>query len=85
VLTERGIWVAGVTDGPLSPIAQRSDVTFSVVAGSIGPFDSHVGTLALLDLIALDVATALRTPAADRLDAIEAAWGASDALSDGAG
>lgn len=85
VLTDRGIWTAGITDGPLSPLAQQSDVTFSVVAGSIGPFDSHVGTLALLDLVALDVATALRTSAADRLAAIETAWSASDALTDGAG
>ena len=32
-----------------------------VSADSVGPFDSHVGTLALLNLIGADVAGALRT------------------------
>jgi DNA-binding MurR/RpiR family transcriptional regulator len=83
-LAGRSIWSAAITDSVLSPIAQRADVTFVVTAGSVGPFDSHVGTLSLLDLVANAVADALRAPAADRLAAIEAAWVATGALTEGA-
>jgi DNA-binding MurR/RpiR family transcriptional regulator len=83
-LAARAIWSAAITDSVLSPIAQRADATFVVTAGAVGPFDSHVGTLSLLDLVANAVADALRDPAADRLAAIEAAWVATGALTDGA-
>jgi DNA-binding MurR/RpiR family transcriptional regulator len=82
-LAARSIWSAAITDSVLSPIAQRADTTFVVTAGAVGPFDSHVGTLSLLDLVANAVADALRVPAADRLAAIEAAWVATGALNDG--
>ena len=72
-----------LTDGVLSPLAQRADSTFVVTAGSVGPFDSHVGTLAVLNLITNSVADALRASAADRLEAIESAWGVAGALTDG--
>lgn len=83
-LDARGIWTAGLTDGMLSPIAARAAVTFLVTAGSEGPFDSHVGTLALLNLIAARAAVDLRASAADRLATIESAWRANDTLTDGA-
>ncbi len=83
-LADRSIWSAVLTDGVLSPLAQRADATFIVTAGSVGPFDSHVGTLAVLNLITNSVADALRVTAADRLGAIEAAWGDAGALTDGA-
>jgi DNA-binding MurR/RpiR family transcriptional regulator len=83
-IVDRGLWSAGLTDSVLSPIAQRADATFLITAGAVGPFDSHVGTLAVLNLIANSVATALRSTAADRLDAIEAAWTSTGALTDGA-
>jgi DNA-binding MurR/RpiR family transcriptional regulator len=80
VISARGIWSAGVTDSMLSPIAAASDVAFVVGAGSIGPFDSYVGVLALLDLVALDVASRLKGSATQRLAAIEAAWSAHGTL-----
>ena len=82
-LADRGVWSAVLTDGVLSPLAQRADSTFVVTAGSVGPFDSHVGTLAVLNLITNSVADALRASAADRLEAIESAWGVAGALTDG--
>jgi DNA-binding MurR/RpiR family transcriptional regulator len=84
MMQEFGIWTAGITDSMLSPIAARSAVTFIVSAGSQGPFDSHVGTLALLNLIAARAAVDLRAFAADRLATVESAWHAHQALSDGA-
>lgn len=81
-LAERGVWSAAVTDSVLSPIATGADETFLVTGGAVGPFDSHVGTLALLNLVTTGVATALRTSAADRLHAIEAGWSSRGALTD---
>lgn len=83
MVTDRGIWSAGLTDSMLSPIATSADVTFLVNAGSIGPFDSHVGTLALLNLVALDVATELKRSAPARLGVVEAAWRTHGSLTDG--
>jgi DNA-binding MurR/RpiR family transcriptional regulator len=73
-IAARGIWSVGLTDSMLAPIAARAAETFLVSAGSVGPFDSHVGTLALLDLFVVNVATALRDTATERLGAVEAAW-----------
>ena len=70
-LRDRGVWSAAFTDSILSPLAARADVTFVLSADSVGPFDSHVGTLALLNLIGAEVARALRSSARDRLAAVE--------------
>ena len=71
---ERGAWSVALTDSVLSPIAARAEATFVVAAGSPSPFDSHVGTLALLNLVAAKVSTALRSTATRRLAAVEEAW-----------
>ncbi len=63
-----------ITDSVLSPLARAADHSFVVEAASAGPFDSHVGTLALLDLLVADVSTALRSSATERLDRLESAW-----------
>ncbi|MFZ8998348.1 MAG: MurR/RpiR family transcriptional regulator [Ilumatobacteraceae bacterium] len=76
-LRSRAIWTVGITDSLLSPIAMNADVSFVVSAGSVGPFDSHVGTLSVLNLLVGSVASQLRATAADRLAAIEAAWSAT--------
>lgn len=83
LLAERGIWTAGLTDSMLSPIAARAAVTFLVSAGSEGPFDSHVGTLALLNLVAIRVSAELRASAADRLATVESVWRTHGTLTDG--
>ena len=71
---KRGAEVIAVTDSPLSPLADLSTERFVVAAEGAGPFDSHVGTLALLDALVTGVADHLRTPAARRLDDVEQAW-----------
>ena len=47
-----------------------------------GPFDSHVGTLALLDVLVVAVAAFDRDRATERLDRLEEAWRSVDALTD---
>ncbi|HUF96884.1 MAG TPA: MurR/RpiR family transcriptional regulator [Ilumatobacter sp.] len=80
LVVERGIWSAAISDSPLSPISTRANVAFDVFAGSVSPFDSHVGTLALLNLVVASASTALRESGGDRLAAIEATWRAGRAL-----
>ncbi len=70
----RGLWSAALSDNALSPLAALADVAFDITAGSASPFDSHVGTLALLNLFVANVAARVRGQAAERLAAIEAAW-----------
>jgi DNA-binding MurR/RpiR family transcriptional regulator len=77
-----GAWVLAVSDSVLSPLASAADSSFVVAAESTGPIDSHVGTLALLNLLVVDVAAARRDDATVRLDRLESAWQAADALTD---
>jgi DNA-binding MurR/RpiR family transcriptional regulator len=58
-------------------------VAFTVAAEGAGPFDSHVGTLALVNALVAGVAGRLRRSATDRLDRLEAHWRATGALLDG--
>jgi DNA-binding MurR/RpiR family transcriptional regulator len=80
--SERGAWVVAVTDSVLSPLASVADHAYLVAADSPGPFDSHVGTLALLDVLVVGVAGADRDRATERLDRQESLWRATDALID---
>jgi DNA-binding MurR/RpiR family transcriptional regulator len=74
--------VVAITDSVLSPLAEHADATFIVLAEGAGPFDSHVGTLALANALASAVAGRLRRPAARRLDEVESAWQRLAALTD---
>ena len=78
----RRMWIAALTDSYLSPIAANADRTFVLSAGSLGPFDSHVGTLALLNLVVTEVAGRLRSSATGRLDKVEDAWRAAGSLTE---
>ena len=53
-----------------------------VTAAGAGPFDSHVGTLALMNVLVAGAAVRLRGVATERLDRAEAAWRVSNALSE---
>lgn len=77
---DRGLWSAALSDNALSPLAALAEVAFDVTAGSASPFDSHVGTLALLNLFVANVASRVREQAAERLAAIEEAWRAHRSL-----
>lgn len=78
-----GPWCLAVTDRLLSPLAEIADATVVVSAGGVGPFDSHVGTLALFNVIVATVADRVKEAAADRLDRAESAWLSAGSLVDG--
>jgi DNA-binding MurR/RpiR family transcriptional regulator len=77
-----GAWIVALTDSVLSPLASMADHAFVVSAESPGPFDSHVGTLALLDVLVVAVSAFDRERATERLDRLEELWRTSDALTD---
>jgi DNA-binding MurR/RpiR family transcriptional regulator len=79
-LRSRGVRLVALTDSALSPLAEMAEASFSVSAESAGPFDSHVGTLALLNALVAGVADRLRRSATERLDRLEAEWRANGAL-----
>jgi DNA-binding MurR/RpiR family transcriptional regulator len=81
--TQAGAVLVALTDSPLSPLAALAEVAFTVTAEGAGPFDSHVGTLALANALVTGVAERLRRPATDRLDAVEAAWQRAGTLVEG--
>ena len=72
-----------LTDSALSPLAGGTAASFTASVTGAGPFDSHVGLLALANALLAGVAARLRRSATDRLDQVEAAWRAADALTDG--
>ncbi len=80
---DRGASVIAITDSRLSPLAAGASAFFAVAAEGAGPFDSHVGMLALANAFVSGVTDRLRTTATARLDQVEAAWKATGALVDG--
>jgi len=69
---------------PTQPIEALFHATAALVvaAAGAGPFDSHVGTLALVNLLVAGVADRLRAAATDRLDRAEAAWQEASSLAE---
>jgi len=78
----RGAWLLALTDSALSPLAGVADVSIVLSAGGVGPFDSHVGTLALLNVLVAGASDELRDIATERLDRAESAWSADSQLID---
>lgn len=79
---QRGAWLLALSDSALSPLAGLSDVSMVLSAGGVGPFDSHVGTLALLNVLVAGAAEKLRDEATERLERAEQAWIAGSHLID---
>lgn len=79
---DAGVWLVSIVDSMLSPVAACAQRTLVVAAAGAGPFDSHVGTLALMNVLVAAVAVRLRGMATERLDRSEAAWRASNALTE---
>ena len=81
--SDKGMHVVALTDNVLSPLAALADHAFVLSAASVGPFDSQVGTLALLNALIAGVADELRPSAVARLDQAEQAWTDAGSLTDG--
>ena len=77
-----GAAVLALSDSALSPLAGSATVSFTASVTGTGPFDSHVGLLALANVLLAGVAARLRRSATDRLDRVEAAWRDAAVLTD---
>jgi DNA-binding MurR/RpiR family transcriptional regulator len=82
IASSSGVWSVAIADSVLSPVAACAQRTLVVTAAGAGPFDSHVGTLALMNVLAAGTAVRLRGLATERLDRAEAAWRSSNALTE---
>jgi len=76
----RGARLIVLSDSALSPLAALAASAFTVATDPAGPFDSHVGFLALANALTTAVADRLRRSATERLDRVEAAWREAGAL-----
>ncbi|MFZ1891748.1 MAG: MurR/RpiR family transcriptional regulator [Formosimonas sp.] len=76
------ISIISIADSVLSPLAKFAQHMLVVSATGAGPFDSHVGTLALLNFLNAGVAEKLRSSAADRLSQAEEVWHRENLLQD---
>lgn len=77
---DTGATLIALTDGRLSPLAERAALTFVVAARGVGPFDSVVGAMSLVHALIAAVAARLRRSATGRLDAVESSWRAGTDL-----
>lgn len=77
---DTGATLVALTDGRLSPLAERAALTFVVAARGVGPFDSAVGAISLVHALVAAVAARLRRSATTRLDAVEESWRAGTDL-----
>lgn len=73
-LKKSGATIVAVTDGPLSPLAAVADHWAPVTVPAVGPFDSALPVLAVVEALTAEVASQLRDQAAVRLDRIEQSW-----------
>jgi DNA-binding MurR/RpiR family transcriptional regulator len=77
-----GASVIALTDSVLSPVAADAVAVFTVAADGVGPFDSYVGALAIVNVLIAEVAARLSETATAHLDRVEAAWNEMGALVD---
>jgi DNA-binding MurR/RpiR family transcriptional regulator len=75
-----GVYIVSFSDSQLSPLADASEVAFTIRARGPGPFDSQVACLALGYALVAAVASLLAPSAAARLDRAEDNWRALGAL-----
>jgi DNA-binding MurR/RpiR family transcriptional regulator len=81
-VADRRAALVALTDSALSPLASLARLSFTASVTGAGPFDSHVGLLALANALLAGVAARLRRSATDRLDRVEDAWRSAAALTD---
>jgi DNA-binding MurR/RpiR family transcriptional regulator len=69
-----------IVDSDVSPLADGALAVLRVEAESAGPFDSHVGMLALVNALLAGVAARRRPALTRRLDTLERTWVSTGAL-----
>lgn len=77
-LSDLGVTIVAITDGPLSPLSSLTDIRCELEIPAVGPFDSSVPAVLAAELLVSQVVTELREEARDRIDRLEVYWQAAD-------
>ena len=77
-LADSGVTIVAITDSPLSPLAELSDLWCEIEVPAVGPFDSSVPVVAIAESLVSQVARDLHDEATARIDRIEAVWEATE-------
>jgi len=73
-LGEHGVTIVAVTDSPLSPLAELTELRCELDIPAVGPFDSSVPAVIAAELIVSKVVQEMREEARERIDKLEAFW-----------
>jgi DNA-binding MurR/RpiR family transcriptional regulator len=73
-LAGRGVELVVITDSPLSPLVELTDNWCEIEVPAVGPFDSSIPTVAIVELMVSQLAEDLHERATERIDQIEALW-----------
>ncbi len=73
-LAAADVTLIAITDGPFSPLASLADHWLGVDVAAVGPFDSVLPVVAVVELLIAETARLLRDRASERLDRIERLW-----------
>ena len=74
LLAQSGATIVAITDSPLSPLVELADTWCEIEVPAVGPFDSSVPAVAIVELLVARVARDLHDQATARIDRIEALW-----------
>jgi len=74
ILARQGATVIAITDGAFSPIVTQAEAWCEVDVPAIGPFDSALPSVAVVEAILAHVTHQLAEQATERIDAAEALW-----------
>lgn len=78
VLSDLGVEIIAITDGPLSPLAALTKSWCELRIPAVGPFDSSVSAVIAAELIVATVVKLLGSEAHERIDRLEELWQRTD-------
>ncbi len=76
-MSELGVPLIAVTDGPLSPLASLTKNWVELRIPAVGPFDSSVSSVLMSELIVAQIAHELGSKAEQHIDQLETIWRAT--------
>jgi len=76
-MSELGVPLIAVTDGPLSPLASLTKNWVELRIPAVGPFDSSVSSVLMSELIVAQIAHVLGSKAEQHIDQLETIWRAT--------
>ncbi len=82
VLLDIGTTIVAITDGAFSPLAAAAEVWCGIDVPAVGPFDSALPAVAVVEALLAEVAGRSPAEALSRIDRVEALWSAEQVFHD---